>query len=390
MIQHNKNDTATLLWRRFSGPIADEIHLQSRPLPEQDNDIARQTSSAYEALDSLLRRERGSLGNVVSETVFFRDIEKDFGRFQKAHLQAFERSAGTTPLLPALTCIEQPPLDARANLVLSAIAIIPRQGSLHGRSHSSPAVGRSLVLGGQKYLYAGSICGAAGNAFDQTYSMFCLADQMLEKEGMNFRDVIRTWIYLREMERDYAEFNRARREFFRHRNITLFPASTGINGSPFPQKADFLLSFHAIKSPRGLWATAMTTPTLNEACTYGSDFSRGLKVAEENKLALYISGTASVDGEGRTVHVDDFEAQVGRMLLNVETLLSMQRASFENVLSAVTYLKIPDHAPLLRGILRERGLDDIPNALVRAAVCRPDLLCEMEAIAALPLESDRQ
>jgi enamine deaminase RidA (YjgF/YER057c/UK114 family) len=388
MIQHHKDDTASLLWRRFSGPVADEIYVQCRPRPEQERDIARQTSSVYEALDSLLRRENGSLTHVISETVFFRDIGKDFERFQEAHLQAFERSAGTPPLLPALTCIGQPPLDAQANLVLSATAIIPRQGPLYDRSHSFPAVGRSFALGDQKYLHAGSIYGAAGDAFDQTYSMFCLADKMLEKEGMDFRDVIRTWIYLREMERDYAEFNRARREFFRHRNITLLPASTGINGSPFPKKADLTLGFYAIKSPQGVRATAMATPTLNEACSYGSDFSRGLRVVEENKVALYISGTASVDKEGRTAHVDDFEAQVDRMLLNVETLLSTQNASFQNVLSAVTYLKIPDHAPLLRRILRERGLDDTPNALVHAAVCRPDLLCEMEAIAALPLENN--
>jgi enamine deaminase RidA (YjgF/YER057c/UK114 family) len=78
------------------------------------------------------------------------------------------------------------------------------------------------------------------------------------------------------------------------------------------------------------------------------------------------------------------------MLLNVETLLSEQQASFRDVLSAVTYLKTPDDAPILRRILRDRGLDDLPNALVHAAVCRPDLLCEMEAVAALPLPGPRR
>jgi enamine deaminase RidA (YjgF/YER057c/UK114 family) len=386
MIQHHRSGTASLLWRRFSGPLANEIHVHCRPLPEQESDIAHQTSSVYAALDSLLRQEKGSLGNVISETVFFRNIGRDCKRFQKMHLQAFETSAGAPSLLPALTCIGQPPLDAHADLVLNAIAIIPCRRPLQGGSPSTPAAGRSFVLGDQKHLYAGNIYGTSGSAFDQAYTMFCQADEMLEREGMNFRDVMRTWIYLREMERDYAEFNRARREFLRQRNITLLPASTGIHGSPSPKTADFTLSFHAIKSPQGVRATAMTTPTLNEAHTYGSDFSRGLRVVEEIKVALYISGTASVDEEGRTAHIDDFEAQVSRMLLNVETLLSMQKASFQNVLSAVTYLKTPDDAPLLHRILRDRGLDDIPNALVHAAVCRPDLLCEMEAIAALPLE----
>jgi enamine deaminase RidA (YjgF/YER057c/UK114 family) len=129
----------------------------------------------------------------------------------------------------------------------------------------------------------------------------------------------------------------------------------------------------------------MTTPTLNEACTYGADFSRGLRVTEDNKIALLISGTASVDEAGRTAHAGDFASQAGRMLLNVETLLAAQSASFQDVLSAVTYIKRPEDAPLMRRILNQRGLGDLPNAVVHAAVCRPDLLCEMEAVAALPL-----
>jgi chorismate lyase/3-hydroxybenzoate synthase len=145
-----------------------------------------------------------------------------------------------------------------------------------------------------------------------------------------------------------------------------------------------MLSFYAIKSPRPIEVSAMNTPTLNEACVYGADFSRGLRVVDGNKIALYISGTASVDEEGRTAHAGNFAAQVDRMLLNVETLLSAQNAAFRNILSAITYLKSADDSPLLRRILEDRGLGTMPNVVVHAAVCRPDLLCEMEAVAALP------
>ncbi|MGA2260438.1 MAG: Rid family hydrolase [Acidobacteriota bacterium] len=384
-----RDQDANLIYRRFSGSEAGEIFVHCRPDPRRKEDIAQQTTSIYQALDFLLRRENGSLEQVVYETVFFRDIKRDFEQFQKTRLRIFDSAAGIHRRLPASSFIEQPPLDAEVDLVISAVAVIPHRGSLDGRGFSAPASGRSFVLGEQKYLYAGSICGAPGNAFDQTYDMFCLADEVLKQEGMDFRHVVRTWIYLREMERDYAEFNRARREFFRRQNVTLLPASTGIYGSPFPEKADLMLSFCALRSPRPLEAFPMTTPTLNEATTYGSDFSRGLRVVEGNKVALYISGTASVDEEGRTAHIGDFGGQVERMLLNVETLLSAQSASFENVLSAVTYLKFADDAPILRRILGERGLAEMPNALVHAAVCRPDLLCEIEAVAALPLPAGR-
>ena len=384
MTQDQTKQTANLVVRRFSGPAADEIHVRCRPAGCLRDDISRQAESVYQALASLLSSQGESLAPVIHEVVFFRNIRRDFEQFRNARQRLFGTAGGVRPLLPATTFIEQPPLDTPSDFVLNAIAVIPREGSMkHGIA--SPGGGRSFRLGEQRHYYAGSIVGTPGSAFDETHSMFCRAEDLLKQEGMSFHDVMRTWIYLRRMDRDYAEFNRGRREFFRERNITLLPASTGISGAPFPESANFLLSFFAIQSPRKLEPEPMTTPTLNEACTYGSDFSRGLRVVEENKVALYISGTASVDEEGRTAHVDQFEAQVERMLLNVETLLSAQHASFQDLLSAVTYLKNPQDAPVLYKVLRAKGLDQIPNAVVHAAVCRPDLLCEFEAIAALPL-----
>jgi enamine deaminase RidA (YjgF/YER057c/UK114 family) len=188
------------------------------------------------------------------------------------------------------------------------------------------------------------------------------------------------------MERDYAEFNRARRTFFRRMGVTLLPASTGINGSPAIAEHNFVLGFNAIKGPQPIIMEAMTTPTLNEAntYTYGSDFSRGLRVVDSNKIALYVSGTASVDEYGATVHVEDFEAQVDRMMLNVEVLLKRQKASLQDLVSAVTYIKRASDAPAFRRILRERGIGGFPNVIVEAGVCRPDLLCEIEGLALLP------
>jgi enamine deaminase RidA (YjgF/YER057c/UK114 family) len=188
------------------------------------------------------------------------------------------------------------------------------------------------------------------------------------------------------MERDYDEFNRSRRDFFKDNNLSIRPASTGIQGSPAREDKDILLSFYAIRAAKPLDVTLMTTPTLNEAWTYGSDFSRGLKAVEANRVSLYISGTASVDEEGRTAHLENVESQIERMLLNIETLLSEQNASFSDMVSAITYLKNRKDADILRRILNDRGLGDLPNALVEADICRDNLLCEMEAVAALPLD----
>jgi enamine deaminase RidA (YjgF/YER057c/UK114 family) len=117
---------------------------------------------------------------------------------------------------------------------------------------------------------------------------------------------------------------------------------------------------------------------------YGSDFCRGLRIVETNKVALHVSGTASIDETGRTAHVGDFAAQVDRMLVNVAALLEGQGATFSDVVSAITYLKHPADAERLREKLHEAGFEGFPNVLVAAPVCRPELLCETEALAVLP------
>ena len=236
----------------------------------------------------------------------------------------------------------------------------------------------------KKHIFAGNVHGKPGSPFDEASSMFRVARALLEKEGMDFRSVMRTWIYLRDMERDYADLNRARREFFRESGMTVLPASTGINGSPFPAEHNFLLGFHAIQGPEPVPCTVMTTPSLNEAPEYGSDFSRGLRVVDSSKTTLYISGTASVDEKGYTVHVEDFTAQVSRMLLNVSLLLERQGASFSDMVSAITYVKRASDAQAYRNILKERGINGFPHVIVEAGVCRSDLLCEIEGIALLP------
>ena len=128
----------------------------------------------------------------------------------------------------------------------------------------------------------------------------------------------------------------------------------------------------------------MTSPTLNEASEYGADFVRGLRIPEANKVALHVSGTASIDEHGRTVHAGDFDAQADRMLVNLAALLERQGARFADIVHAITYLKHPADAARLRDKLQSAGFVGFPHAMVAAPICRPDLLCETEALAVLP------
>jgi 2-iminobutanoate/2-iminopropanoate deaminase len=52
--------------------------------------------------------------------------------------------------------------------------------------------------------------------------------KLLESEGATWHDIVRTTCYIRDIERDYKEFNSVRNEFFFALGLDPFPASTGI------------------------------------------------------------------------------------------------------------------------------------------------------------------
>jgi 2-iminobutanoate/2-iminopropanoate deaminase len=51
---------------------------------------------------------------------------------------------------------------------------------------------------------------------------------LLEAEGASWHDIVRTTCYLRDIDRDYAEFNQERTAFFKEQGLDPLPASTGI------------------------------------------------------------------------------------------------------------------------------------------------------------------
>ncbi len=390
----------SIVLRRVEGPEARELFLLCQP-PAAAADAAQQAEAVYRSILGLLEAEGGSYASVVSETLFLRSLAADLERVREARhrvLAACEEPSHR----PARTEIEQPPLDELARLAVSLQAVLPHGGPLRVDTFEArPACGcaecaRShalrVHLGAEARFHAGGLYGRGEDAHEQTLAMFGAAEELLQKAGMGFRDVVRTWIHLREMDRDYADLNRARRAFFEARGIDPVPASTGIGGGPVPGEHDLCLGVYAVQSgpsARPPRRTAMTAPTLNEAVLYGSDFSRGMRMVEANKIALHLSGTASIDEAGRTAHPGDFEAQADRMLVNVAALLEGQGAGFGDVVSAITYLKRPDDARRLREKLHEAGFEGFPNALVAAPICRPELLCEVEALAALPASARR-
>jgi 2-iminobutanoate/2-iminopropanoate deaminase len=386
----------SIVLRRVEGPEARELFFHCQP-PHEAAGAGGQTEAIYRAILGILQSEGGSFDSVVCETLFLRSLRADLEPIRAARHRVLAAIEGMSHR-PATTEIEQPPLNQLAHLEVSVQAVLPRMGrplrveSFEARpacgcAECARSHGLRVHVGNEARLHAGGLYGMGTDAYEQALAMFAVAEDLLQRAGMEFRDVVRTWIHLREIAQDYADLNRARRAFFEARGIDPVPASTGIGGGPVPEGHNLCLGVYAVQAslPRPQSArTVMNAPTLNEAMSYGSDFARGVRLVDTNKVALHISGTASIDEAGRTAHPGKFEAQAARMLTNVTALLEGQGATFGDVVSAVTYLKRPADAERLRAMLHEAGFEGFPNALVAASICRPELLCETEVLAILP------
>jgi len=126
---------------------------------------------------------------------------------------------------------------------------------------------------------------------------------------------------------------------------------------------------------------------LNEASSYGSAFSRGMRIDLNGLVILLISGTASIDDEGKTVHVGDLRAQTRRTLRNITGLLASEGATWKDVVRTTCYLRDieRDYKAFNEertAFYQEQGLDPLPASTgIQAILCRPELLVEIEAIA---------
>jgi len=126
---------------------------------------------------------------------------------------------------------------------------------------------------------------------------------------------------------------------------------------------------------------------LNEAYDYKSSFSRGLRIDLNGLRILLISGTASIDEKGVSVHVGDFDAQLRRTYHNITGLLESEGATWKDIVKTTCYLRDidRDYAAFNEGrtqFFKEQGLNPYPASVgIQAHLCRPELLIEIEAIA---------
>ncbi|MBN2036695.1 MAG: hypothetical protein JW768_08150 [Chitinispirillaceae bacterium] len=293
----------------------------------------------------------------------------------------------------AFSIVQQRPLDG-GPLGLFSYHIRSRTGAFHQQAdtYSGQFHNRSVCTKGRHYSLVWSSHFSSPHVFDsgqQTRRIFSALESSLVPNGMTIgKNTIRTWIFVRDIDNHYGGMVKARREYFETIGLTAqtrYLASTGIEGKTADPSSLVTLDAFSIGTIQEGQIERMEAPEyLSSTIVYGVTFERGLRVRFGDRSHLYLSGTASIDKSGKTIHPCDVRKQAERTFDNVSALLAPHGATLGDMQYFTIYLRNPKHYPLVQDILAERIPESVPWIAVEAPVCRPGWLFEVDGLGIIP------
>ena len=335
-----------------------------------------QVDCLMEAYDQLMQ---GEMKGAVA--VFKRFFVSDAAN-QANYLQALHAERSDC----ALSIIEQPPLDG------SKVALwVYIQRGVQTKALANGIY--EVKHGGYRHLWMAGACNQASNSEYQMRLLFNdYVMQLLENGCCLANNCIRTWIFVQNVDVNYAGVVKARNEVFATQNLTdktHFIASTGIAGRHANPKVLVQMDAYAVDGICKEQVHYLYAPThLNPTYEYGVSFERGTYVDYGDRRQVFISGTASINNKGEIMYPGDIRQQTLRMWENVETLLKEAECTFEHVAYLLVYLRDIADYTIVREMFEER-FPNIPKVFLLAPVCRPGWLVEMECMAVKSINDER-
>jgi enamine deaminase RidA (YjgF/YER057c/UK114 family) len=348
--------------------------------------FSRQIESLGEQYLSILGQRGLSEKTLVFSRLFLSDLANQKEIIKKSVLYAALREG-------ALSFVEQAPVENGSAALLS-YHIRPPRGELAKtvlfRDNESGMNASRIRGASYDLLWIAGLAGTGPMAsFLQTRAIFGEFSAVLAKRGMSVAaNALRTWLYVRDIDINYAGMVKARREFFAANELTpetRYLASTGIEG--FSQETGSLVTMDAIamKHIRPEQIERMEVldhmpPTI----TYGVTFERGCRIRFGDRSHLHVSGTASIDRNGFTMYPGDPGKQTERAIENVKALLAPYQATINDMSYIAVYLRNPKDSPVIQAVLAREIPPHVPMLFLHSRVCRPNWLVELDGVAIIP------
>ncbi|MGV8094211.1 MAG: RidA family protein [Mangrovibacterium sp.] len=198
--------------------------------------------------------------------------------------------------------------------------------------------------------------------------------------GMSFSQVVRTWFYLDKLYDWYSEFNEIRTTFYREQGVfdNLIPVSTGIGASNL-HGTHLVANVLAVKPKHpGVHILSVPSPLQCEATEYKSSFSRAVEIRFPTHRQLYISGTASIDRNGNSIHEGNINSQIDATMKVVQQIIESRSMNWCDAVRAIAYFKDINHVSEFCDYCQKNHIPSFPVCYCQSDICRPELLFEIE------------
>jgi enamine deaminase RidA (YjgF/YER057c/UK114 family) len=264
-------------------------------------------------------------------------------------------------------------------IYLSAIT-----GPLHRVEHEGKVVATVYTIGTADICLINGLQPAGSDLqSEQTLGLLESMQSILQTNGFDMTDIVRTWFYNDDILSWYAEFNRVRTGFYKQTGLYdhRIPASTGV-GIFHPENKACIAHVLAIKpTTEAVSIETVESPLQCSATRYGSSFSRAAIVKYAGASRLYVSGTASINNEGKTIYLDDLQGQIKQTYKVVEEILTSCQMSYANIVSGVIYFARHRDIAIFNQMIEQQQIPVFPAVFSENVVCRGDLLFEIEVEA---------
>ena len=353
-----------------------EIHFMIKP--DAKTGFSNQMDDLAAAWNRRMKELNIDPQSVILKRFFMSDLVNQYPVFK----EKLEINTNTKEACFGVSIVEQPPLPDN-KIVMWAYHIIDEKKEAKKYIDKG-----NLIWEHQSYRQIWTtqmIDATLESSFDQMDSIFQSYTPMIESYNLSLKeDVIRTWIYVQNVDANYEGVVVSRRELFEKKGLTKetnFITSTGIEGrfnNPLVKVSMDALAIEGLKKGQVTFLNALDH--LNPTHEYGVTFERGTSVEYGDRKQIFISGTASIDNKGEVVHVGDVYKQMHRAIENIEALLNDTQANLSDLAKIIVYLRDQADYKIVDQYMVNR-FKGLPYVIVWAPVCRPGWLIEIEGIA---------
>lgn len=131
-----------------------------------------------------------------------------------------------------------------AHAVMNEAYAYPHPSSFTRGIRVDPGQTSLLLISGTASIDEAGLTAHVGDFRAQLWRTYRNITALLAAEGASWHDIVRTTCYLRDIERDYKDFNEVRTAFFAWLGLDPLPASTGIQARLC--REDLLVEIEAI------------------------------------------------------------------------------------------------------------------------------------------------